>query len=338
MSFAPIAKRVDPSVVTIVTTGEEVAQEGIWGRIRHYETHGLGTGFVVDKDGIIVTNNHVVDGANDIQVKLSDERVFPAKVVGTDPQTDVAVIRIASSGLAALTLGDSDRIEVGDWVVAVGNPFGLEHTVSAGIISAKGRSNDDVPFGDPTGYYSYLQTDAAINHGNSGGPLLDLRGDVVGVNTAILGEVSRGRSGQHGDTAQNIGFAIPINMVKQLLPMLLRDGHVTRSALGVTVRSARKFAPEDRAQLKIGDKGVVIFGVTPGGPAEKAGLVPGDLIVAFDGEATDREEQLKWMASIAGVGRQVTHRVQREGKPFDLKITLGLLPAQVLPTPGSRAQ
>jgi serine protease Do len=330
MSFAPIAKRVDASVVTIVTTGEE-SEPGFFGRVRHRETHGLGTGFVVDKDGIILTNNHVVKGADEIDVKLSDERVFPAKVVGADPQTDVAVIRIDQSGFTPLTLGDSDKIEVGDWAVAIGNPYGLEHTVSAGIISAKGRTVDEPadegqprsPFErprDPTGYYNFLQTDASINPGNSGGPLLDLRGDVVGINTAI-----------RGDGAQNIGFAIPINMVKQLLPMLLRDGHVTRSALGVRVISARKVAPEDRAQLKIGDKGVVIRDVVPGGPADKAGLQAGDLIAAFDGEATDREEKLKWLASIAGVGRQVTLRVQREGKPFDLRVTLGLLQDQAAP-------
>jgi serine protease Do len=329
MSFAPIAKRVDASVVTIVTTGEE-SEPGFFGRVRHRETHGLGTGFVVDKDGIILTNNHVVKGADEIDVKLSDERVFPAKVVGTDPQTDVAVIRIEQSGFVPLTLGDSDRIEVGDWVVAIGNPYGLEHTVSAGIISAKGRSVDEPldeeqprnPFErprDPSGYYSFLQTDASINPGNSGGPLLDLQGDVVGINTAI-----------RGDGAQNIGFAIPINMVKQLLPMLLRDGHVTRSALGVRVVSARKVAPEDRTLLKIGDKGVVIRDVVPGGASDKAGLQPGDLIVAFDGEATDREEKLKWLASIAGVGRQVTLRVQRDGKTFDLRVTLGLLQEQPL--------
>jgi serine protease Do len=290
MSFAPIAKRVDASVVTVMTTGEE-DEVTPFGRLRRRSTQGLGTGFVVDKDGVILTNNHVVKGADQILVKLADERVFAAKVVGTDPQTDVAVIRIAQSGFSPLTLGDSDRIEVGDWVVAIGNPFGLEHTVSAGIISAKGRQidepSDEGPRGflerprDPTGYYSFLQTDAAINPGNSGGPLLDLRGEVVGINTAI-----------RGDGAQNIGYAIPINMVKQLLPMLLRDGHVTRSALGVTVRAARKLAPEDRSQLKIGESGLVIFGVAPGGPADNAGLVAGDLIVSFDGEATDREEKL----------------------------------------------
>ena len=317
MSFAPIAHRADPSVVTISTleTTEEVSP--FFGRTRRRETKGLGTGFIVDADGVILTNNHVVEGADEITVKLTDDREFPAKVVGTDPPTDMAVIRIAAKGFAPLPLGDSDGIDVGDWVVAIGNPFGLNHTVSAGIISAKGRTIEDVPL-DPSGYYNFLQTDASINPGNSGGPLLDLKGEVVGMNTAI-----------RGGGAQGIGFAIPINMVKLLLPMLLRDGHVTRSALGVHIRPVRKLPQEDRAQLKLADdKGVVVLAVAPGGPADKAGISPGDVIVAFDGEATDRDDRLKWLASVAGVGRQVTLRVQRDGKLFDQKVTLGLLPVQ----------
>ncbi|HEY2511119.1 MAG TPA: trypsin-like peptidase domain-containing protein [Polyangiaceae bacterium] len=314
MSFAPIAHRADPSVVTITTREVSEEESPFFGRVRERETQGLGTGFLVDKDGVILTNNHVVEHADQINVKLSDDRTFPAKVVGTDPPTDIAVIRIAASGFAPLPLGDSDSIDVGDWVVAIGNPFGLAHTVSAGIISAKGRTIADVPL-DPAGYYNFLQTDASINPGNSGGPLLNLKGDVVGMNTAI-----------RGGGAQNIGFAIPINMVKQLLPMLLRDGHVTRSALGVVVRSVKKLAPEDRAQHKIpDDHGVVIFSVSPGGPADKAGIVSGDVILAFDGEPVDQDDRLKWLASVAGVGREVTLRMERESKVFDLKVGLGLL-------------
>ena len=316
LSFAPIAHRADPSVVTISTieTTEEVSPL-FFGRTRRREQKGLGTGFVIDKDGVILTNNHVVEGAEEITVALSDERTFPAKVVGTDPHTDMAVIRIGASGFTPLPLGDSDAIDVGDWVVAIGNPFGLAHTVSAGIVSAKGRTRDDVPLGDPSGYYNFIQTDASINPGNSGGPLLNLKGEVVGMNTAV-----------HA-TGQNIGFAIPINMVKQLLPMLLRDGHVTRSALGVGIRPVRSLPPEDRAQLKISeDKGVVVDQVFPDGAAAKAGIVVGDVIVAFDGETVDRPDRLKWLASVAGVGRQVTLRVERSGKLFDEKVTLGSLP------------
>ncbi len=225
----------------------------------------------------------------------------------------MAVIRIGASGFTPLPLGDSDAIDVGDWVVAIGNPFGLAHTVSAGIISAKGRTKEDVPL-DPSGYYNFLQTDASINPGNSGGPLLNLRGEVVGMNTAV-----------HA-TGQNIGFAIPINMVKQLLPMLLRDGHVTRSALGIGIRAVRKLPPEDRAQLKVADdKGVLVEQVVPDGPSARAVIVEGDVILAFDGEPVDRDDRLKWLASVAGVGRQVTLRLERAGKLFDQKVTLGQL-------------
>ena len=315
LSFAPIARRADVSVVTINTIGEEIEPSPFFsGRARRRETKGLGTGFIVDKDGIVLTNNHVIEGAGVITVKLSDDREFPAKIVGRDPRTDVAVVRIETKELTALSLGDSDGIEVGDWVVAIGNPFGLSHTVSAGIISAKGRSKEDVPL-DPSGYYNFLQTDASINPGNSGGPLLNLKGEVVGVNTAI-----------RGGGAQGIGFAIPINMVKQLLPMLLRDGHVTRSALGIRIRDVHELAPEDRAALKRpDDKGAVIEYVTPGGPADRAGLAPGDVILAFDAQPVERGSHLQWLASTAGVGKNVALRVAREGKVFDLKVTLGQL-------------
>jgi serine protease Do len=315
ISFSPIAKHADPSVVTINTTVEE-AEPDIFGRARRRVAKGLGTGFVVDKDGVILTNNHVIDEARSIIVKLSDEREFSGTIVGRDPRTDVAVLRIDAKGtpLVPLAFGDSDTTEVGDWVVAIGNPFGLSHTVSAGIISAKGRSREEVEL-DPAGYYNFLQTDASINPGNSGGPLLNLKGEVVGINTAI-------RAGG----AQGIGFAIPINMVKQLLPMLLRDGHITRSALGIRVRDVRELAPEDKASLKRpDDKGVVIAMVEPGGPADKVGLAPYDVILDFDGQPVDRSSQLTWLASMAGVGRTVTVRVSRDGKIFDLKVTLGQL-------------
>ena len=310
-----IAKHADPSVVTIRTTGAEIEPSPFFSRraVRH-ETKGLGTGFIVDKNGVVLTNNHVIKDAEVITVRLSNDREYPAKIVGRDPRTDIAVVKIDEKNLVPLALGDSDAIDVGDWVVAIGNPFGLSHTVSAGIISAKGRNREDVPL-DPTGYYSFLQTDASINPGNSGGPLLNLRGEVVGVNTAI-----------RGGGAQGIGFAIPINMVKQLLPMLLRDGKVTRSALGVRILDVAKLAPQDRAALKMADdaKGALVEYATPGGPAAKAGLKPGDVIVAFEGTPVEGGS-LQWQASTAGVGRTVTLHVTRDGKPFDPKVTLGLL-------------
>lgn len=320
VSFAPIAHAADPSVVTITTVGEELEESPFTHRQRPRELQGLGTGFVVDRGGVILTNNHVVEGAETIRVKLFDEREFPGKVVGTDPQTDIAVVRIEARDLRALPLGDSDSMDVGDWVVAIGNPYGLSHTVSAGIISAKGRTRQDVPL-DPSGYYDFLQTDASINPGNSGGPLLNLHGAVVGINTAI-----------RGGGAQGIGFAIPINMVKQLLPMLLRDGHVTRSALGVRIVDARQLSNDDRLALKLSEgtriSGAVVEYVNPRGPADRAGLAPGDIIVAFESQPIERSAQLQWLASTAGVGRPVTLRVQRATKPFDVKVTLGVLADQ----------
>ena len=314
-SFASIARRADPSVVTVNTESEEYEPSFFPGRRRKKKTMGLGTGFIFDKDGLILTNNHVIADADAIVVKLSNEKAYPARVVGKDSRTDIAVVKIEEHGLTPLDLGDSDGIEVGDWVVAIGNPYNLSHTVSAGILSAKGRTHEDVPLPAPTGYYSFLQTDASINPGNSGGPLLNLKGAVVGINTAIR------------DKAQGLAFAIPINMVKQLLPMLVRDGHVTRSALGVTVIDLRSLSPEDHSACKVtSDHGAVVSGVTPGGPADKAHLAICDTIVAFDGTVIEHGTLLPWLASTAGVGRTVSLRVVRDGKELDFKVKLGQLP------------
>jgi len=204
-------------------------------------------------------------------------------------------------------------MDVGDWVVAIGNPFGLEHTVSQGIVSAKGRTKEDVPL-DPAGFYDFLQTDASINPGNSGGPLLNLRCEVIGINSAIRAN------------ATGVGFAIPINMVKQLLPMLLRDGKVSRSALGIRIADLRELTEDDKKELGItGDKGAVVETVSGGGPADKAGIKAGDLITAFDGKDVSRGKELQWMASTTGIGKTVTVRVTRAGKPQDMKVTLGEL-------------
>jgi serine protease Do len=320
VSFAPIARAADASVVTITAVSARVEISPFTHLARRQEVSGLGTGFVFDKTGIVLTNNHVIEDASSVRVKLADERELPGEVVATDPATDIAVVRIDAKGLRPIPLGDSDAVDVGDWVVAIGNPFGLSHTVSAGIISAKSRSTDDVKL-DESGYYDFLQTDASINPGNSGGPLLNLKGEVVGINAAI-------RAGG----AQGIGFAIPINMVKQLLPMLLRDGHVTRSALGVNVDEARKLTNEDRTALGLPlDErltGAVIEGVAPGGPAAKAGIAPGDIVLGFEGQPIDRSAQLRWLASTAGVGRTVVVRVRRATKVFDVSVALGRLPEE----------
>ena len=310
LSFAPIAKKADPSVVTIYTVGSDPSSR------RGRATKGLGSGFIVDKAGVLITNNHVIEDATLITVKLSDERTFTGKVAGRDPRTDIAIVKIDNPppNLTAIPMGDSDALEVGDWVLAIGNPFGLSHTVSAGIVSGKGRGREDVPL-DPSGYYNFIQTDASINPGNSGGPLLNLQGQVVGMNSAI-----------RGGGAQGIGFAIPINMVKQLMPTLLANGHVTRSAIGVAIRDVKDLAPEERQKLKItAEKGALIERVEAGSPAEKASIQQGDVVVGFEGTAIDRGSLLQWLASTSGVGKQVTVKVDRAGKQMDLKVTLGEL-------------
>jgi serine protease Do len=311
LSFAALAKAVDAGVVTIISRIEEVRPGGR----RRIVGEGLGTGFVYDRSGLVLTNNHVVEDASEISVKLAEGRELAAKIVGRDKPADVAVVRVDDKSLTPLPLGDSDGIEVGDWVVAIGNPFGLSHTVSAGILSAKGRTHDDVKGLDPAGYFNFLQTDAAINQGNSGGPLLSLKGEVVGINSAIRAN------------ANNIGFAIPINMVKELLPILLREGKVTRSALGIIVDPVNE---TEATRLHRPDRrGAWIKMVVPGGGADRAGLTADDLILAFDGKGVQDPNQLRWWASLAGVGKTVPVRVQRAEKIFDVRVTLGpLLAAQ----------
>jgi serine protease Do len=310
MSFASLAKAADPGVVTIKSLLEAVGRSGR----RRVVGEGVGSGFVYDRNGLILTNNHVVEDAGAISVKFADGRELPATIVGRDKHTDVAVVRVDDKGLTPLPLGDSDAIEVGDWVVAVGNPFELSHTVSAGILSAKGRTSKDVHGLDPSGYFNFLQTDAAINQGNSGGPLINLRGEVVGINSAIRAN------------ANNIGFAIPINMVKQLLPLLMRDGKITRSALGLVVGELNA---AEAVRLKRADRmGAWIKGVRPGGGADRAGLAADDVILAFDGKPVSSTDELRWLASLAGVGKVVPVRVQRGDRVFDVRVTLGALPPE----------
>ena len=309
-TFADLAGNVDPAVVFVRTLQE---RRGLSGR-RQVVGEGLGSAFVFDPNGLILTNNHVIEGASEIRVIFGRKKEMDATVVGRDPPTDVAVLRVDAKNLQHVPLGDSDATRVGDWVVAIGNPFGLSHTVSAGIISAKGRTNQDVKGLDESGYYDFLQTDASINPGNSGGPLLDMGGRVVGINTAIRAQ------------ANNIGFAIPVNMVKELLPTLLKHGKIERSAIGVHVSA---LMPEDLGRLSLGSEaGAIVRFVVPGGPADRAGLRPDDVILSFDGQGIGTPDRLRWVASLAGVGRTVTLRVVRGSRTFDLKLTLEALPPQ----------
>lgn len=271
---------------------------------------GLGTGFIIDNDGYILTNNHVVENADIIKVKLEDEKdEFEAKIIGRDPETDLALIKIDDAkNLTPLKLGDSEKLEVGDWVVAIGNPFGLGHTVTAGIVSAKYRDINAGPFDN------FIQTDASINPGNSGGPLMNTKGEVIGINSAIFSQ-----------TGQNIGigFAIPINMAKDLLPML-KEGKVTRGHLGVIVQNIDADL-KDKFRLDSED-GALISSVIPGEPSDKAGLKHGDVIVKFEGKKVRDKSDLISMVSSTPVGTEVKVEVIRRGKRKTFSVKLGERP------------
>src|SRR5919197_206208 len=310
-NFADLAEQLKPAVVNISTTqvvkgqrrmaprtpfpspfGERDPFEEFFERFfggegpqREMRRRSLGSGFIITKDGYIVTNNHVVENASDIKVSLSDKEEFDAKVIGRDPKTDLALIKIeAKKDLPTAPLGDSSKLRVGEWVIAIGNPFGLGHTVTAGIVSAKGRIIGAGPYDD------FIQTDAPINPGNSGGPLFNMQGEMVGINTAIV------------SSGQGIGFAIPINIAKPLIPQLEKTGKVTRGYLGVSIQS---IAPDLAKALKLEDRqGALVAEVVPGGPAARAGIQQGDVIVAFNGKAVKDAHDLPAMAAETPVGQK----------------------------------
>ena len=272
---------------------------------KEYRQRSLGSGFIIDKAGFILTNNHVVEKTDEIKVLLDNEKEFDAEIIGKDPKTDLALIKIKTDeSLTPLPLGDSDKLEVGDWVIAIGNPFGLEHTVTAGIVSAKYRR---IGAGS---YDNFIQTDASINPGNSGGPLLNTLGEVVGINSMIV----PGGGGSIG-----IGFAIPINMAKDLLPQL-KEGRIIRGWLGVMIQSVTS---ELKAKLQlINEKGALVADVTPGGPAEKAGIKRGDVIISFDGQEIKEMNDLPYIVASTPVNKIVMVEVIRGGdkKRFQVKI------------------
>ncbi len=275
---------------------------------REYRQRSLGSGFVIDKEGFIITNNHVVEKTDTIKVTLADNREFDARIVGRDPKTDLALIRIETDEpLEPLTLGDSDKIEVGEWVIAIGNPFGLDHTVTAGIVSAKYRR---IGAGS---YDNFIQTDASINPGNSGGPLLNTNGEVIGINSAIY-------SGSGGSIG--IGFAIPVNMAKELLPQL-KEGKVVRGWLGVMIQTITKELKE-KLELK-DEKGALVADVTSGGPAEKAGIMRGDVIISFDGKDINDMKDLPFIVASTPVGKEVIVEVMRKGKKIGIEVKVGEL-------------
>ena len=272
-----------------------------------FKQRSLGSGFIIDHDGYIVTNNHVVEGADKIKVILKDDREFDAEVKGRDPNTDLALIKIKSDGnLPIIQFGNSDDVKVGEWVMAIGNPFGLEHTVTVGIISAKGRVIGSGPYDD------FIQTDASINPGNSGGPLINMKGKVVGINTAIIAG------------GQGIGFAIPVNMAKGIIEQLQSKGEVTRGWLGIGIQDLTKEL-KDYYGVK-GEAGVLVTKVFPGDPAEKAGMRDKDIILEVNGKKVDSSRELSRTIAEAPVGQKTKLMVLRGGTEKEFTIELGKRP------------
>ena len=314
--WVDLAKAARPAVVNVSTQAHVSDPRAEFFR-RFFEggppgsspRSSLGSGFIISPDGYVVTNNHVVASGGDIVVRLSRGTEHPARVVGTDPPTDLALLKIDASSLAVLPLGDSDRLEVGEPVMAIGNPFGLDQTVTTGIVSAKERFIGSGP------YDEFVQTDASINPGNSGGPLLDSRGAVVGINSAIFSQ-SGGPIG--------IGFAIPINLAKTVLLQLRDRGAVVRGFLGVGVRPITPEAAE-AAGLK-DQKGVLIENVVEGSPAEKAGMQKGDVIVAVNDQAVGAPQELTRRIVGTAPGTKVEISLIRKGKTLQLPVELGRLP------------
>ena len=329
-SFADLADQIKHAVVNISTTqvikgnplkpffGQDSPFKDFFGDdfFKKYfgdnpqgqtKTHALGSGFIIDGDGLILTNNHVVEKADEIKIKIENGKEYDAKVVGRDPKTDIALVRVQPDPdfPKPAELGDSDAIRVGDWVMAVGNPFGLGNTVTAGIISAKGRVIGAGPYDD------FLQTDAAINPGNSGGPLFNMAGEVVGINTAIVAQ------------GQGIGFAIPVNVAKDLIPQL-KGGKVIRGWLGIMIQDLTPELAESFGTKQT--KGIIVADVVADGPADKAGIKRGDLVTALNGKPIDSTHMLSRMVAATAPNTQLTLQVIRDGKPKDIKVTIGTMP------------
>jgi serine protease Do len=318
-SFSKLAETVSPAVVNISTVktikgggpvfrhfhqnprGDQDPFKDFFDKFfgneqqREFKQRSLGSGFIIDKDGYIVTNNHVIDDADEIKVKLNSGKEYDAKIIGRDPSTDIALIKIkADSSYSVAKLGDSDALKVGEWVVAIGSPFGLAHTVTAGIVSAKGRVIGSGPYDD------FIQTDASINPGNSGGPLLNMKGNVIGINTAIIA------------SGQGIGFAIPVNMAKDVIKQLKEQGEVTRGWLGVGIQDIND---EMADYYGIKDKeGVLVSKVFPGDPADEAGIKTKDIITEVNGQKIKSSHELTRIIADFHVGEKVKIKVLRDGK------------------------
>ncbi len=334
-SFAPIVRNAQPAVVSITSTkvvkvsGDEglapffddpmfrqffgdkgVGPQNRSGKPREQREQGLGSGVIVSPDGYILTNNHVIEGANQIEVVTSDRRELKGRVIGADPKTDIAVIKVEAKNLPALPIADSSQAQVGDIALAIGNPFGIGQTVTMGIISATGRGNLGIE-----DYEDFIQTDAAINPGNSGGALINTSGQLIGVNTAILS-----RAGGN----QGVGFAVPANLARSVMNQLLRNGKVMRGYLGVMIQPV---TPEIAKAFNLQDaRGALVGEVTPDGPAAKAGLMQGDVITELNGERVDESRALRLKTGELAPGSTVRLKVIRNGSPREVNVTLGELP------------
>jgi serine protease Do len=337
--FAPVVKAVLPDVVNISTSKVVKASERkqfdmpdemppffqqFFGqqfgpnsdnrsmRPRDQREDSLGSGVIVSPDGYILTNNHVVEGATDVRVTLSDKRQLKAKVIGADPKTDIAVLKVEGSGFPAITIGDSSKVQVGDYALAVGDPFGVGQTVTMGIISALNRGNLGIE-----DYEDFIQTDAPINPGNSGGALVNDRGELVGINTAIL---SHGSGGNEG-----IGFAIPINMARNVMSQILDHGKVNRAYLGIMVQD---ITPGISKAMNLKDmKGVLVGDVTPSGPASRSGVQRGDVILEVNGKPMEDSRELRNSISMMNPDSTVKLKILRNGNPTDVSVKLGDLPS-----------
>ena len=324
-SFADLAEKLMPSVVNISTTQtitttsnpfpfefppgspfEDMFKE--FGTPQKRKASALGSGFIIDEKGIVITNNHVIQGAEDIFVRVNGNKEYEATIIGADPLSDIAVLQIKSNDkFISVKFGDSNKARIGDWVIAIGNPFGLGGTVTSGIISARNRNIG------MSRYEDFIQTDASINVGNSGGPLFNMDGDVIGINTAILGQ-----SGSIG-----IGFSIPSNNAKKVIDQLIKYGETKRGWLGVRIQ----FVTKEIADLEKLDKprGALVASVADGSPSDKAGILAGDIIIEFDGELIDQMKELPLIVAQTEVGKTVTVKLWRNKKEISKKITLGRL-------------
>ncbi len=307
-AFAAVADRVTPAVVNVVAGSRKGARSE--DSPHSGEGRASGSGVIVDPAGYILTNDHVIENAAEITVRLSDQRKFSARLVGRDPKTDLAVLKIeAPVSLPAAELGDSDRLRVGQWAIAIGSPFGLDRSVTVGIISATARTRVGLAT-----YEKFIQTDASINPGNSGGPLLDIDGRVIGINTAIVA------------AGQGIGFSIPINMARDVMRDLIARGRVVRGWLGIVIQDVTDELAESFGVPE--QEGVLVAEVMSGGPAEAAGLRPGDVVVAFGGSPTKDVPELQGRVAATVPGQSVPLRVIRDHKPIELTITVGEMPAE----------